>query len=168
MSDGSAASPIARQVEVVKRLFEAFARRDVEGALPLLDPGVRFLPITAHVAREGKAYEGHAGIREYVADVAALWDQVDLVPLEFEAVLGVVVVIGEVHARGPAGELRAPVVWTWKLRDGRVVEGCVHAISRPRARHSARPRRSPLLAERVHRRARRSNMNKAPAPDRGR
>jgi ketosteroid isomerase-like protein len=120
-------SPIGLQVELVKRLFEAFARRDVEAALELLAPDVRFMPITAHAARGGEPYVGHAGIREYFEDVAALWQELDLVPLEYEAVLGVVVVIGEVHARGPSGELRAPAVWTWMLRNGLIVEGSVHS-----------------------------------------
>jgi ketosteroid isomerase-like protein len=120
-------SPIGLQVELVRRLFEAFGRRDVEAALELLDPDVRFMPVTAHASRGGEAYVGHAGIREYFEDVAALWQELDLVPLEFEAVLGVVVVIGEVHARGPSHELRAPAVWTWMLRDGLIVEGSVHS-----------------------------------------
>ncbi len=120
------ASPIARQVELVKQLFDAFERRDVEGALALLDPDVRFTPVTAHLARDGQPYVGHAGIREYIDDVAALWNELELVPLEYEAVMGVVVAIGEVRARAN-GELRAPVVWTWKLRDGLVVEGSVHS-----------------------------------------
>jgi ketosteroid isomerase-like protein len=122
-----ASSPIARQVEIVKQLFEAFSRQDVGAALELLDPDVRFLPVTAHLAREGKAYEGHAGILEYYEDVRSLWQELELVPQEFQAVLGVVVVIGEVRARGPAAEVTAPVVWTWKLRDGLVVECSIHS-----------------------------------------
>jgi ketosteroid isomerase-like protein len=121
------ASRIARQIELVERLFEAFERRDVEAALALLDPAVKLLPVTAQVTRGGRPYEGHAGVREYVEDVGRLWDELELVPAEFEAVVGAVVVIGEVRAQGPAGEVRQPTVWSWRVRDELIVEGSVHS-----------------------------------------
>jgi ketosteroid isomerase-like protein len=124
---GHFSAPIARQVEVVRRLFEAFEGRDLNGALELLDPEVRFFPVTAQVARDGRPYEGHAGIREYFLDAVELWEELELVPLEYQAVVGVVVVIGEVRARARAGGYTAPVVWTWKLRGERVVEGSIHS-----------------------------------------
>jgi ketosteroid isomerase-like protein len=124
---GRFSAPIARQVDVVKRLFEAFERRDIEAALELLDPDIRLFPVTAQLAREGRPYEGHAGIREYFRDAVELWDELELVPLEYQAVVGVVVVIGEVRARARMGEFTAPVVWTWKLRGERVVEGSIHS-----------------------------------------
>ncbi len=119
-------SPIGRQVQQVKLLFEAFERRDVEAAIALLDPDVRFTPLTAHLVRGGTPYEGHEGIREYHDDVAATWEELQLVPVEYQAVAGVVVVIGEVRGRAD-GELRAPAIWTWKLRNGLIVEGSVHS-----------------------------------------
>jgi ketosteroid isomerase-like protein len=114
-------------IETVKRLFDAFERRDIEAALEFLHPAIRLIPVTAHFARGGRAYEGHDGIREYMLDVDRLWHEVKLVPREFEAVGHAVVVIGEVHARGPRGELSEPTVWTWKMRDGLAVEGRVHS-----------------------------------------
>jgi ketosteroid isomerase-like protein len=120
-------SGIARQVDLVKQLFDAFERRDVEAALALLDPEVKLATITAQVTREGRPYEGHAGVREYIDDALRVWDEIELVPSEFQSVLGAVVVIGEVRARGPAGEVRQPTVWTWRLRDDQIVEGSVHA-----------------------------------------
>jgi len=123
---GRFARPVAQQVEVVMRLFDAFERRDLEATLALLDADVRFTPVTAQIARGGRPYEGHAGIREYVRDALALWEEIELVPLEYQAVVGVVVVIGEVRARA-SSEFRAPVVWTWKLRGERVIEGRVHS-----------------------------------------
>jgi len=119
-------SPIGRQVEQVKELFDAFERRDVDAALALLDPNVSFTPVTAHLVRGGRPYEGHEGIREYHDDVAEMWEELELVPVEYQAVAGVVVVIGEVRGRAN-GELRAPAVWTWKLRNGLIVEGSVHS-----------------------------------------
>jgi ketosteroid isomerase-like protein len=124
---GRFSAPIARQVEVVRRIFDAFERRDFAAALEHFDPSVRFLPVTAHLARDGRPYEGHEGIREYSRDVLELWEELELRPLEYQAVVGVVVVIGEVRARGATGEFRAPAVWTWKLDGDRIVEGSVHS-----------------------------------------
>jgi ketosteroid isomerase-like protein len=118
---------VPRNIEVVKRLFEAFARRDVEAVVALARPDVKLLPVTAHLARGGRAYEGHAGIREYMADASRLWEELELVPIQYEAVVDAVVAIGEVRARGAGGELRQPTVWTWKLRDGLIVDGRVHS-----------------------------------------
>lgn len=126
-------APIARQVDVVRRVFEAFAGRDIEGVIGLCDPDVRFVPVTAQVARDGEAYEGHEGLRQYGRDVLALWEELELLPREYQAVVGVVVVIGEVHGRGGGGEFSAPVVWTWRLRGEKIVEGIVHSgLSAPR------------------------------------
>ena len=124
---GRFSAPIARQVEVIRRLFEAFERRDVDGALELLDADIRFFPVTAHLARDGRPYAGHAGIREYFRDAVELWEELELVPLEYQAVVGVVVVIGEVRARARTSEFAAPAVWTWRLRGERVIEGSVHS-----------------------------------------
>jgi ketosteroid isomerase-like protein len=118
---------VPHNVEVVKRLFEAFARRDVEAVVALAHPDVKILPVTAHIARGGRAYEGRAGIREYMADASRLWEELELVPIQYEAVVNAVVAIGEVRARGAGGELRQPAVWTWKLREGLIVDGRVHS-----------------------------------------
>jgi ketosteroid isomerase-like protein len=114
-------------IELVKRLFDAFERRDVEAALALCNPDARFLPVTAEVARGGRPYEGHEGIREYFDDIERIWQDVETLPLQYEAVVDAVVVIGEVRLRAAAGELREPAIWSWKLRDGLVVDGRVHS-----------------------------------------
>jgi hypothetical protein len=69
-----------------------------------------------------------------------LGERLELVPLEFEAVLGVVVVIGEIRARSPAGTIRPPTVWTWKLCDGLIVECSVHTDVEVSARRDGRQR----------------------------
>jgi ketosteroid isomerase-like protein len=109
-------------IEVVKLTFDAFARRDADAALQWIDPQVRLWLVTAAVSRGGRPYVGHEGFREYWRDVHRLWQQLELVPVEFELIGDAVVVVGEVLASGPAGVLRQPAVWTWKLSDGLVVD----------------------------------------------
>jgi ketosteroid isomerase-like protein len=109
-------------IEVVKLAFDAFARRDVDAALEWMHPQVRLWVVTAAVSRAGRPYIGHQGVREYWRDAQRLWRELELVPIDFELVGQAVVVLGEVQARGPAGALRQPAVWTWKLNDGLVVD----------------------------------------------
>jgi ketosteroid isomerase-like protein len=109
-------------IEVVKRAFDAFARRDMDAALQWIDPQVRLWLVTSAVSRGGRPYVGHEGFREYWRDAYRLWQELELVPIEFELIGDAVVVLGEVLARGPAGALRQPAVWTWKLSGGLVVD----------------------------------------------
>jgi ketosteroid isomerase-like protein len=118
----SVSQPGDRNTELVKQVFEAFARRDVEAALEWIHPQIRLWAVTAAVSRGGRPYVGHEGIREYWRDVQRLWQELNLVPVEFELIGEAVVVLGEVRARGVAGVLRQPAVWTWKLSDGLVVD----------------------------------------------
>jgi ketosteroid isomerase-like protein len=118
----SASPPDQADIEVVRRAFDAFARRDIEAALEEMDRQVRLWVVTAAVRRAGRPYVGHEGVRDYWRDVERLWQHLELVPIDFELIGDAVVVLGEVRARGPAGALRQPAVWTWRLRDGMVVE----------------------------------------------
>jgi ketosteroid isomerase-like protein len=127
MDDGTAQTgPQERDtIKTVRGVFQAFATRDLEQALAFIHPQVRLWVVTAAVAREGRPYVGHDGIRQYFKDVDRVWEAIELLPLEFEVVGDAIVVLGEVRARGPAGELRQPAVWTWRFRDGLVIDGRV-------------------------------------------
>ncbi len=122
---GAQASPVGSghgDVAVVKQVFEAFARRDIEAVLGWMHPQVRLWVVTAAVSRGGRPYVGHEGVRDYWRDAGRLWEALELLPVEFDRMDGAVVVLGEVRARGAAGSLRQPAVWTWKLSDGMVVD----------------------------------------------
>ena len=58
-------------VGVVSRLLDAFSRRDAEGMIELLDSDVLFEPAPTP-ARPYRTYVGHAGMAEYLEDVAAV------------------------------------------------------------------------------------------------
>ena len=57
-------------VDLARKAFEAFAARDVDAALAVMDEGVEFLPVTANLTTGGVPYRGHDGIRSYLEDVA--------------------------------------------------------------------------------------------------
>jgi ketosteroid isomerase-like protein len=103
-------------VEATRRIFETFSRRDVAGLLALCDPDVEFLPVTAMVAAEGKPYRGHEGISRYLADIARVWAELTVEPLEFHrAGEDTVVTVGRVYAWGVGRVIDAPVGWVWRF-----------------------------------------------------
>lgn len=115
------------RVDVVRRAFQAFAARDVEEMLPVLDPDVEFLPVTAVILGQGEAYHGHEGMRRYFADVAEVWDELVVTPREFRVVGDHVVATGRVYARGAGRVVDSPAGWVWIVRDGLIVWGRVFA-----------------------------------------
>jgi ketosteroid isomerase-like protein len=114
-------------VSVVKAVFAAFAERDVERVLELIDPEIEFTPVTADFAGRTEPYRGHEGIREYFRDVALVWDDIRLTPHDFREVAGGILVTGRVSARSPARIVDGSTGWVWRVRNGRVVYGRVYA-----------------------------------------
>ena len=114
-------------VDTTRQLFERFSRRDIAGLLELCDDDLEFLPVTAMVTGEGEPYRGHAGIIRYMADVARVWEELTVEPLEFHrAGDDTVVTVGRVYAWGVGRVIDAPVGWLWRFGpDGRAVYGRV-------------------------------------------
>jgi ketosteroid isomerase-like protein len=121
-------------VDTVRRMFEAFARRDLDATLAQLDPDVTLtVPATAGLAGRTGPYRGHEGVRQYLSDVEAVWSELELEPLDFRDAAGAVVIFGRVTGRRapqaqdePGETIEDSVIWTWKLRDGRIVSGTAH------------------------------------------
>jgi ketosteroid isomerase-like protein len=58
------------EADVVRAIYDAFARRDVEAALGYVSPDCELdLAGTARLAGRTGPYRGHACFREYLADV---------------------------------------------------------------------------------------------------
>jgi ketosteroid isomerase-like protein len=106
-------------VEVVRRLFEAFERDDLPGALSCLDPAIEWVPAPAEI--EG-AYHGHRGFERWVADTREtfgtfeprfeLWDLGDRV-----------LAWGRISAQGSGSGVDMDFAFggIFDLRDGRIV-----------------------------------------------
>ena len=103
-------------VEIARAAYAAINRGDREGFLALVDPSIEFRSLIAEV--EGRAYRGHAGVREW-------WDRVAnaLGGLHFEP--------KEIHDLGDRGYTELVVTGTvegveipqrmwqaWVIRDG--------------------------------------------------
>src|SRR3954454_19538102 len=113
-------------VALVRAMFEAFTRRDLEAVLPYLDAEVELqVPSTSGFAGRVGPYRGHTGIREYFADVAAVWDDLVVEPEDYRATESAVLIFGRLHGRSGAQSIETRVLWTWKLRAGKVISGSV-------------------------------------------
>src|SRR3954471_9577340 len=112
---------------MARRVFEAFARRDLTGLVDIFDPDVEFLPVTANLTTGGDPYRGHGGMARYLDDVARVWDDLRVHPSEFLALGDTVVVLGRVRGRGGGMIIDRPTGWVWKVRDGKIVWGRVYA-----------------------------------------
>lgn len=111
---------VTRDLEIVRALYDAFADRDVERALPLMADDVELhADGTAEVVGREGPYRGHDGVRTYFADVMRVWDRLELHADDFRVVPGFVVVMGHVSYRRAGSIARRAVVWTWRLRDDR-------------------------------------------------
>ena len=110
------------EVATVRAIYDAFARRDVEGMLHHVDPDCEVdLPGTAERAGRTQPYRGPDGVRDYFADAAHVWDELTLFAEDIRAASDGVVVFGHVEGLHRGQLVRRRVVWIWELREGKAV-----------------------------------------------
>ena len=107
-------------MEVVRAVYEAFTERDVERVLAHAHAEIVFSAVTGDHAGRTEPYRGHAGLREYFRDVAAVWDELRIVPAEYRQNGDTILVTGRVSARSPARIVAGSTGWIWRLTDGLV------------------------------------------------
>jgi ketosteroid isomerase-like protein len=84
-------------LDLMRRAFDAFGERDVEGFVRCMDPEVEFEPRLAGV--EG-SYRGHDGIRRFMADGS---DVLELIRTDIDEIRDLgdrVLALGTFHFRG--------------------------------------------------------------------
>jgi ketosteroid isomerase-like protein len=86
---------------------------------------MEFFPVvTAEAVGRDAPYVGPSGLRDYLADVSQVWEELQIVPSEVEARGETLLVRGRVYARSRELGIRdVPVAWIWQVRDGRFVRG---------------------------------------------
>jgi hypothetical protein len=110
---------------LVERLYESFNRRDVTGIVGICDEKMDFFPSgTAEAIGRDTPYVGPAGLQEYMADVAKVWEELLITPSELERKGERLLVRGRVYARSRKLGIRdVPVAWIWEVRDRRFIRG---------------------------------------------
>jgi ketosteroid isomerase-like protein len=101
--------------EVVQRIADAVARRDLTTFLELSDPDVEW-HTSLSVISEGGAYHGHDGIRQYVKDNEEAFESF-VVELSDVLVAGeVAIAVGTVQYRGKTSHLEQTESFGWVFR----------------------------------------------------
>jgi ketosteroid isomerase-like protein len=118
---------IATDIEVVKAAFAAFAARDLDAVLALVDPELELIAVTGEQAGRTGPYRGHDGLRQYFRDVASVWEELHLTPREFREEGGAILVTGKVSARSRSRTVTGSTGWVWRVRDGKVTYVRVYA-----------------------------------------
>jgi ketosteroid isomerase-like protein len=113
-----------QNVEVIKRLFEAFSRRSVNELEELIDPNVLFEPAPTF-ARPHRSYLGYSGMRQYFADVSETWERLEVSVQEYRHAGSYVLAFGRIYAAGKGSVADDPASFVWRLEQGRVVWGKV-------------------------------------------
>ncbi|MCD6016546.1 MAG: hypothetical protein K0R88_2630 [Solirubrobacterales bacterium] len=111
-------------VEVARKILDAGNRRDPEAMLPYADPEIELQsPIVS--GAEGNTYRGHQGVRDWIAESDAVFEELRFESEQFRDLGDDVLIIGRLHARGRESELEieSPTAWLTTFRNGRVVSG---------------------------------------------
>jgi ketosteroid isomerase-like protein len=126
MAHASVETNFSPNIELIRRVFEAFTNRDIEAMLALSAPEIEFWGPTATFAHDDEPYVGHEGMREYFDDVARTWRVLEVVPHDFRDLGDRVLVFGRVYARGEGGYISdSPTQWLWGVRGDQVAWGRV-------------------------------------------
>jgi ketosteroid isomerase-like protein len=117
-------APADPNVAVVEQLFDAFARGNGDAMVELMAEDVVFEPASTELGPR-EPYEGHRGIRRYLADVARTWAEFRVTIHEYHGEGERVLARGRVYARSanPAFIADSEIAFVWRVRDGRIVHG---------------------------------------------
>jgi uncharacterized protein (TIGR02246 family) len=109
-------------VQLVRAVFDAINRRDVQAVLDAYHPDADMSTLTSELV-QGKSYSGHTGIREYFSSFADVWDELHLEPEEVRDLGDRILVVGRWSSRGKesGAEVESPAAWIFAVRDGRIV-----------------------------------------------
>lgn len=110
--------------ELVGRLFHAFNHRDAETIVSLCSEEMEFSAVTGREAGHPTPYQGGEGLREYLADVERVWEELLITPSRIERRGDRLLVVGRVYVRNRELGIRdMPVAWIWQLRGDLFVRG---------------------------------------------
>ena len=111
---------------VARRFAQAITSGDREAGVAACDPEIEFRSV---LGISGRAYVGHAGIREYFDDIESAWAEwsVDVERIA-EASDGRVAIVMTMHARGKGSgaPLAQRTAHVWTVRNGRLLRNELH------------------------------------------
>ena len=151
-----------RNVELSRRVLDAFNARDIEALVAYFDPSIELHSAFGAVA--GGVYQGHEGVREYFRDLQDAWDEIRLEP-EAYVDLGdhtLVFVVVRRRGRHSGTEVVMPTAQMFGWREGASVyfKGHRGRCNGPNGRHRRQwQRRTPRPASQRQRAAHNPTRN---------
>ena len=128
-------------LEFFRRGFDRFNARDYEGWIALFAEDCVWQPATVGgVEGTGATYHGHAGLRQYLEQAFAAFENLAMEPEEFEEVGGVVFITGHAVGRGrkSGADVRQPVAWVLEIAPDELVRRGFSSFDIEAARANAR------------------------------
>jgi 2-(1,2-epoxy-1,2-dihydrophenyl)acetyl-CoA isomerase len=116
---------VANNVELARRAWEAFSRRDFDTQLEYIHPDLEWRPAQGPGGPEGSVYHGREAYARWLYDeVVPVWESFrgeDLVIRELED--GRILILGKIRGKGRASgvEVSAPFGQIAEIRDGMVI-----------------------------------------------
>ena len=113
---------VESDTELITRMLRAWNGGDVEALLELFDPEVEVRPALSTFLAS-TVYRGHAGIREWYAELNEPWSELKAEPERFIDAGEQTVVIIALGGRVPGGrvEVGARIAQVVTIRDGKIV-----------------------------------------------
>jgi ketosteroid isomerase-like protein len=90
-------------VALVASAIDAYNRRDLDGLCALMTERVELRPPVSELT--GRAYIGHAGVKQWLRDVDESFASAEIVPLEIVDLGGKVLVLSEFRVTGHSGQV---------------------------------------------------------------
>ena len=107
-------------VEIVRRGYEAYEARGIEGILEFLDPEIEWRnPTDSPIAG---VFHGHEGVREWQRQADEAWDEIKFIPEEIlDAPDGRVLAIctGRIRGRSSGAVVEVPFAHVIEVRGGK-------------------------------------------------
>ena len=110
----------AENLEAVRAWVAAINAADADALVELADPDVDYMPYLASVAGVEGSYRGHAGLRQYVRDLADAWRSYHVDIHQLEDLGEHVLMEGRLRAEGRSSglEVDAEMAWLHTFRPG--------------------------------------------------
>jgi ketosteroid isomerase-like protein len=111
-------------VEVFKRVLEAYGRHDDAALLELFDPAVELHPaLLVKFGGSGSSYQGHSGTREWLRDTEEAFSERSIQIAEVRDLGERLVVIGTTHfvGRTSGAAIESPLAFVVDFRDAKVL-----------------------------------------------
>jgi ketosteroid isomerase-like protein len=108
-------------VEIVKRVIDAFNRRDVDAIFECVDPDLEWFPAMP-VTFAGGAFRGREGIESYVGEIRDAWEEYRVVGEEIRDLDDRVLALSRVEALGvrSGGRVDSAMGQIYDFRGGKI------------------------------------------------